>query len=275
MTRPCAYNLTRREIHYRHEAFSSGLQEAGFDVRGAPPASVKRGDCLLIWNRYMQWHDLASRFEAGGGTVVVAENGYVGPGGVSPVHMEPRSVYALARSYHNDAEVVPEGSGERWDALGVDLRPWRASGGHVLVCPNRSFGTPGRFMPSDWGEAVCRRLAKLTRREVRLRLHPGNNKPRKDLAEDLAGAWAVVIWSSSAGVHALVAGIPVICEAGHWICKGAAGKLDQVEAPPMPERRPAFEQLARAQFSLQEIANGHAFSVVMNRDDVKNKTEAA
>lgn len=266
-----AWNLTRKEIHYRHDAFTAGLRAAGYDVRSGPPQGGP-GDVLLIWNRYGEMHSLATQFEAAGGTVVVAENGYLGPGGISPHAMHPRQIYALAVGGHNGQGRIPEGGPERFAALGVDLKPWRADGGHVLVCPNRSFGIPGRMMPSAWGADVCTRLAKLTQREIRLRPHPGNGQPKKPLAADLAGAWAVVIWSSSAGVQALVEGIPVICEAPYWLCKGAACSvlsdirteiLEILVPDGMPDRLSAMQGLAWAQWHISEIEDGTAFRALL------------
>ena len=257
-----AWNLTRGDAHYRHDMFSAGLRAAGYDVQKGTPGSVGRGDALLIWNRYGDWHDRATRFEAAGGTVYVAENGYLGPGGISPHAMNPRQIYALAAGGHNGQGRIPEGGPERFAALGVDLAPWRADGGHVLVCPNRSFGIPGMMMPPGWPADVCKRLQRLTRREVRLRPHPGNEQPKKPLADDLAGAWAVVIWSSSAGVHALVAGIPVICEAPRWICREASWYIDEIDNPPQPDRLGALQRMAWAQWSIEEIASGEPFRLL-------------
>lgn len=262
-----AWNLTREAVVYRHDAFSSGLRAAGFDVcRGEPQGAP--GNLLLIWSRYGEYHARANRFEAAGGMVVVCENGYIGPGGQSPHQMQPRQVYALARGYHNDSTVIPKATPERWNALGVTLRPWRTAGNHILILPNRSFGVPERMMPSDWANHVRRRLLKLTKREVRLRPHPGNDAPRKPLADDLRDCWSAVIWSSSAGVHALVAGVPVICEAPYWIAKGAAyGGLRCVEndSPGVDiDRLPAMERLAHGQFSLAEIQDGTAFRAVLD-----------
>lgn len=261
LPKPSAYNLTRTATHYRHEVFSAGLRAAGFDVRSAMPGSVKPGDALLIWNRYGQYHEIATRCEKAGATIIVAENGYLGTDETG------QQRYALARHAHNGAGSWPVGSPERWRGLGVNLEPWRTAGGHVLIAPNRSFGTPGRIMPLTWAEDVRRRLAMLTKREIMIRPHPGNNVPKRPLADDLRGAWAVVIWASSAGVHALVAGIPVICCAPAWIAKEAAGHdLAAIENPSMPERLPVFERLAWAQFSLREIEGGEPFRRILGSD---------
>ncbi len=254
---PYAWNLTRRELHYRHDCFSQGLRNAGYEVRPGPPQG-RTGDVLLIWNRYGEYDAAATRFEREGGTVVVAENGYLrGP-------KDGGDYYALALDGHNGSGRWPVGDADRLAALNIELQPWRESGGHILVCPNRSFGRPGFIMPCDWSLHVRRRLAKFTRREIRVRPHPGNAAPKKPLAEDLRDCWAVVIWGSSAGVHALVAGIPVICESPAWICKGAVDtNLECIEKVDdrggLISRRASLESLAWAQWNLAEIESGAAF----------------
>ncbi len=263
-----AYSLIRPGPLYRHEAFLAGLKAAGWDARAARPAAPQPGELLVIWNRYGEFHELAGRFEARGGTVIVAENCYLGAGGSSPKFdiaggVRPGHYFALAKHGHNGQGEWPDGDASRFERLGVELKPWYSGsergGDYILVCPNRSFGIPGRMMRHDWGERTAERL-RGERRPVRLRPHPLNSAPEIPLAEDLAGARAVVIWSSSAGVHALAEGIPVVCEAGHWILKSAACRtLAEVDAGALPERRPAFERMAWAQWTLEEIATGMPF----------------
>jgi hypothetical protein len=254
-----AYNLTRREVHYRHECFSKGLEQAGYQVHTTRPENCKPGDVLLIWNRYGEFHDLATRFEKLGGTVIVAENGYLGK------DENGQQRYALACHAHNGAGQWNVGGPERFEALGIELKDFRWHGeGHILVCPNRSFGMPGMIMPCDWANDVAQRLKKLTRREIRVRPHPGNVPPKHPLQDDLAGASAVVIWASSAGVHALVAGVPVICESPYWICREAADKhLECIEKLEdrggLASRESVLQRLAWAQWSLAEIESGTAF----------------
>jgi len=260
---------------YRREAFEAGLRAAGYELRQIPHGAEQRGNVMVGWARYGAQAVLADRFEAAGGTYLCAENAYIWTGGVSPHHLKARPAYALARGYHNDASVVPEGSGERWDALGVTLAPWRADGGHVLVCPNRPFGAPGRAMPDGWPQDVAARLRKLTKREIRIRQHPGNAAPHKPLADDLAGAWACVIWSSSAGVHALVAGVPVFQCAPNWICTSPASlNLNMIEDPAMDDyrRESGLRRLAWGQWCITEIEDGTAFRHLLLRE---NQSEVA
>lgn len=259
-----AFNLLRSEPWYRAQAFSAGLKAAGFEVRTGVAGAARPGDLLLVWNRYWQTHDVALRFEREGGTVAVAENGYIGAGGTAPkfdVHPagpKPHHYYALGLGFHNDDTRWRDGGPERWEALGLEVKPWRVTGEHVLVLPNRSFGVPGRMMPLDWAEKAAERIRKQTRRPVRIRAHPGNDAPKRPLAADLEGAWAAVCWSSSAGVHALLAGIPVFCEAPAWSMRSAAS-AGTIDEPTLPDRLPAFKRLAFGQWRLDEVQAGIPF----------------
>lgn len=221
---------------------------------------------LVIWNRYADRHELASRFEAAGGTVLVAENAYL------DADRDNRQRYALAVHAHNGRGRWPAPGnadyGARWRALSGELRlqleTMRLDGDHVLVAPNRSFGMPGGVMPADWAETVARQLRTITRRPVRVRPHPGNDKPAVPFSADLAGAHAVVIWSSSVGVQALLAGVQVLCLAPWWICKAAShDRLADLDQHLGGDRLPALERLAWAQWGVEEISAGEPFRYLL------------
>jgi hypothetical protein len=261
-----AYSLIREQPFYRREAFAAGLRAAGYEVLHRPPERLGPETVLVIWSRYGANHELALRVEQARGRVYVTENGYLGRGGTSPkfdVHpVGPKEFhyYAIGAGFHNDSTRVPSvnDNGERFAALGVDLRPWREAGDHILVCPNRAFGVPGRMMAEGWAASMVERLKRVTKRPIRIRPHPGNNAPKRTLNDDLTGAWAVVVWSSSAGIHALAAGIPVFCDAPHWIMKDAAAS-GSIDEPVIPERLPAFQRMACGQYTVTEIASGLPF----------------
>lgn len=265
-----AYSTIRHNPWYRREAFAAGLRAAGYEVHEGWPGAGRPGDVLLIWNRYADRHDKACKFEREGGTVVVAENGYLGRGGSAPkfdVHPggpESHHYYAVALHGHNGQGEWKAGAGDRFQALGVTLKPMRRETGYALVCPNRSFGVPGRIMPADWAEKTLLAL-KQSGRDARIRKHPGNDAPRRPLAEDLAGAEEVHIWSSGSGVHALVAGIPVVCHSRYWVCKDAATEAGAPGAPDAWEakRLASLQRMAWAQWTLEEIERGDPFIMLL------------
>lgn len=261
-----AFCLIRDQPSSRADAFRAGLKAAGYEVRGAV-SSVESGDVVCMWNRYSENHEIACRVEKAGATVIVAENGYLGPGGVSPHQMDPREWYALAVGGHNGSGAHHVGGPERWNALNVELRPWRTQGDHILVLPNRSFGRPDLIMPYDWPRKVVERLQKVTGRPIRVRPHPGNGRHKTPLNADLENAWACVIWSSSAGVQALIRGTPVVCEAPAWICRKAAElRINAIDRIELPDRLEAMRAMAWAQWHVDEIATGEPFYYLLNRE---------
>ena len=133
-------------------------------------------------------------------------------------------------------------------------------GYHVLVCPQRGIGPKHYAQSSNWTTEIAARLRAVTKRPVRVRPHPGNKPPLVPLEKDLEQCWAMVTWASNAGTHALIAGIPVFFEAPHWILAAAGSRdVSRIDDPPLPDRLPAFERLACAQWTLEEIASGEPF----------------
>jgi hypothetical protein len=245
----------RRDPLYRREAFEHGLERAGYRVidRGHP---TSKRDFLCIWNRKPSDEAEASAWERAGGTVLVAENGYVGRDG------EGRQNYALSAHAHNGAGWFPVGSEDRFAALGIEPQPWRKDGAHVLICAQRGIGSRQMASPPNWHIDAAKRLLRVGTRATRTRLHPGLAPPATTLEQDLAGAWACAIWSSGSGVKALLAGIPVFYDAPHWICEGAAVRgLDDIEHPLLSDvlRLEALKRMAHAQWSVAELETGEPF----------------
>lgn len=247
-------NLIRDSPHYRREAFEAGLKTLG------EPASHEQCDLLVIWNRYGGWDVDASQVEKRGGTVLVVENGYLGN------EFAGGRWYAISRGQHNGAGTWPEGGPERWDALGVELAPWR-EGREIVVLPQRGIGRFDVAMPMNWTSDTVTKLGKLTKRPVRVREHPGVN-PCIPLAEDLADAHAVVTWGSGAALKALALGVPVYHDFPRWIGAGASLRLGMPMDAPLRSteaRLAMFRRLAWAMWPLEQITSGEAFRCILAR----------
>lgn len=246
MKRACL--LIRRNWHERTDAFESGLRRLGFAITDNP-AHPGPDDILVLWNRFRRYEKDAKAHEAAGAAVLIAENGYIGRDAAG------EKLIALARGHHNGAGIWPEPVGDRWGRFGIDLAPWRTSGEHILVLPQRGIGEEGVAMPHAWAREIEARLRKVTRRRIVVRPHPGLHNP--PFEPDFSGAHAVVTWGSGAAIKAIAAGVPVFYEFDRWIGAPAARfGIDHLEEPFLGDRMPMFQHLAAAQFTMAEIAEG-------------------
>lgn len=267
-----AFCLIRPQAPYRREAFLAGLAAAGlqlmptFDRRRCEP-----GDVLVIWNRYGDYADCADACERAGGAVLVCENGYLG------ADRRGRQNYAIALHGHNGSGTWPgiglprpAGYSARWQLLELRRANWRKGGSHILVCDQRSIGSPRMASPAGWARAAALELARHTDRPIRVRPHPASSAVRDGLvsvaplADDLRDAWAVVVWSSNCASHALLAGIPVFASAPHIVTEPAVNRgLERIERPLLGGRAEAFARLAWAQWSIEEITAGLPFRYLL------------
>lgn len=169
---------------------------------------------------------------------------------------------------------------ERFAKLGINIKPWRKSGNHVLVCPpSRLFGATWGFNADEWLRLTLKTLRKYTDRELRVRAKMSWNdvKPnmamdimgapeasvRGSLDYDLAGAWAVVTRSSNTAVEALIAGVPVFCTASCGASAMALSDLTQIESPILPDGRERWAAiLASNQWTLSEMRSGLAWRML-------------
>lgn len=243
------------------EEFLGGLRRLGYNRDPLPKSRPEPGDLLLMWNRRSVDATYAKNFEHAGGTVIVAENGYING-------RDGEKRYALALGHHNGAGRWRVGGPERFEALRLELAPWRMSGDHVLVLPQRGIGEGGVAMPMQWGHRMFVDLQRTLARPVRLRRHPGDLKKSEPYV-DLQNAHCAVTWGSGAGIKALAVGIPVFHAFPRWIGAGAASPLDgaDLERPFMDDdaRLTMFRRLAWAQFTMREIVSGDAFAWLLQR----------
>ena len=211
--------MVRTDPMYRRDACLHGLKAAGFEI--VPKLDrPKPGDCVVVWNRYGNYETEALRFESAGAAVIVMENGYLGHREDEyrkPFAANGEQLYAVALDHHNGAGRWYVGEPGRWREQGIEVKPWRTEGEHILVLPQRGIGPPGVAMPAGWPEKTVARLRTLTERKVVVRPHPGNNATQRPLGRDLEGAWCVVTWASGGGLKALCAGVPVFYGFDRWI----------------------------------------------------------
>lgn len=161
---------------------------------------------------------------------------------------------------HYQKNWIDQRPADRFQKTGVELKPWREDGKHILLVP------PGDAIAKlfDFGPLFTQMPQRLARfgREVVVSVK-GDARP---LADRLRDCWCVVTWTSNVAVEAICAGIPAFVS-NYSAAAPVAGMLDQIEylmkEPPMPRREEWAWSLAYGEFSLSEISNGYARSVVM------------
>ncbi len=242
----------RKEPWYRRDAFERMLKRHGYVIAGPEVPKVwghagrinaypkSREDMLVLWNlKRGSDENTAALWERRGGTVLIVENGYL--------QRVDKTYYAISVHGHNGSGWFPVVDEDRFSKLGFELKSWDTKPtGYALVCGQRSIGSVLMASPPAWAERHIRTLTGPTK----LRLHPGNHAPKVPLEHDLAGASECHIWSSSAGVRALVEGIPVKHYAPHWICED-------------PDRTRALHRMSHGQWHFSEIATGEPLARIL------------
>lgn len=260
MTNRIAIVKVRKEPHYRRQAIESGLLRCGYALRDKWAGHATKQDWLVLWNRKAGAEEAeAEDWERRGGSVIVMENGYL--------QKVDKSMYAISVGQHNGAGWFPVGNEDRFSALGFELKPWREDGEYVLVCAQRGIGSKLMASPPGWDRKMAAEIRKLTlcRYPVKVRNHPGNFVAKVPLTSDLAKAQSCVIWSSGAGVRALVEGVPVVFQAPHWVCENAAVRhwihTDNYVA--RDNRESTLHHMSHGQWTVDEITKGEPFARIL------------
>jgi hypothetical protein len=173
--------------------------------------------------------------------------------------------FRITRNRLQHDGVSSESNGKRLAALGIQIKPWRTTGKHIVICPQsddfmrRIVGYNG-----DWLADTQQTLALTTDRPLKIR-HWNRDKmaAAATLHDDLRDAWALVTWSSAAAIEAVLAGIPVSVS-GQSAAAPFTVKLDQLEQNTLPQlqqdRSSWAATLADNQWTINEIKTGTAWA---------------
>jgi hypothetical protein len=171
-----------------------------------------------------------------------------------------------------------DSSGDRFRSLGLRVRPWRASGDHVLI--TGGSGNYHRFAelpdPTAYATELVAAIRLRSSREIVYRPKPSwaaaapiagtrySRKPEK-LDDVLTGAHALVSHGSNSSFEAALAGIPSIVLGDGIGSIISSTSLDDIEAPLMVNdaaRQSWLNNLAYCQWSLSEMSEGKAWNHV-------------
>jgi hypothetical protein len=172
---------------------------------------------------------------------------------------------------------------ERWNQiskdLGINLKPWRTQGNHILICLQRNGGWSMRGLDViQWMNNTIKEIRKYSQRPIVVRAHPGDKKiggylkvnhnlvslsTKPDLREDLRNAWATVVYNSSPSVASILEGIPAFLtdpQPEHSQSLAVANTdISKIENPIMIDRQAWVERLSMCHWKFEELKSGAAW----------------
>jgi hypothetical protein len=163
--------------------------------------------------------------------------------------------------------------------LNLNLKPWRASGNHILFCLQRNGGwSMGGISSIDWMNKTINDIRKYSNRPIVVRAHPGDKKiksilrinhknvslsTKENLVDDLRGAWATVVYNSSPSVASIIEGVPAFLTDStpqHSQSFDVANtNISNIENPIMPDRQAWVEKLSMCHWNFDELKSGEAW----------------
>lgn len=156
--------------------------------------------------------------------------------------------------------------GDRLEQLALSPLPWQRGGRSILICPPTEF-----FMAAHgcqgWLEQTLELLQSHTDRPLVIREKPRPGETAQPLQEALREAHALVCHSSNVAIEAVLTGVPVFVAPTSAAAPVGLTDLRAIETPVFPDRRAWLAHLAYSQFSLEEIASGLAWRLLLEWEE--------
>ena len=197
--------------------------------------------------------------------VVILETGYINRGDGENHHYAVGLNGLNGRADFRNSNSPPD----RAELLGICPRPFR-TGRNVILCGQVPWDASVDHTDHIcWLARTADMLAGLTERPVIFRPHPladlppfkGMGYSKAPLKEDLFDAHAVVTFNSNSAVEALLEGVPVFAEdEGSMVWNVCNRHLKDIDYPTKHYRAQWFNDLAYAQWTIPEIAEGKAWN---------------
>ena len=200
------------------------------------------------------------------------DTGYFGN---RPNALNPNGWKWYHRIVDNDlqhGDIVPQSS-DRWDSLGITIRPWRRDGRNIIIAmPDEKACLFYDTTPEAWLESVMAQLAGRTDRPIIVRQRVADpdartRDPTSSFSAVLQGdTFAVITFNSVAATEAVISGIPVFVTAPCNAARPVANTdLARICDPwyPDPDMVHAWAcHLAYGQFHISELEDGSALHIL-------------
>lgn len=242
-------------------------------------------DAAVIWSvlwagRMTPNRTVYEYFQGSGRPVIVAEVGMIQRG----------LTWKLMR-YDGQAHYV-EPISSRVGRMGLRVSDWRIGDGctscgnsnPIVIATQRTESAQWTGMPcmTTWVTDTVEQLRAVTRRPILIRSHPRERMlttiphstidvPLRvhgtydgyDFDRVLSRAHAVVNWSSSPAVVAVIAGVPVVC-GPHSLAYDMSTPLTEIESPRRPDRTAWLERVAHTEWFTDELERGEPLAQLLD-----------
>jgi hypothetical protein len=190
--------------------------------------------------------------------------------------------YSLDSVFWNEGNYANKNANNtHWEdiskSLNLQLKPWRTSGNHILICLQRDSGWNSKgFDQQAWLNKTVKIIRDRSQRPIRIRPHPANkldwgkiinyanveisNSVNTTLQQDLNNAWVGVFYNSSSSVAAALAGVPVFVADQSAVTYDIANhNIKNIENPGMPDRQQWLWDLGQAHWNLDQSQQGFIY----------------
>ena len=167
---------------------------------------------------------------------------------------------------------------DRFDALGLEVKPWRTDGDHVLIAGSSAkyHAFYGLKDPTTFAKDIVREIRGLTDRPIVYRPKPSWREARpilktrystqpETIHQVLGNAWAMVTHGSNACFEAMLAGVPSII-LGDAVARPISSTLvADINDPHIVSdgmRMRLLRNVAYHQWTVSEFADGSAWEFI-------------
>ena len=231
------------------EAMAEGANAIDFDNSEYPKY---RGGHTIVWGLMRGAKELIDATRCAGHNYYQIDNAYFGRDIYFRVTKNGTQLTQLKR-------VDDKRYREQFHSLGLKLSSWKKKRGHqVLICASSPilyefYNTS----LDDWIDNTIVQIRKYTDRPIIVR-----EKQLQGLEHDLSNSFILVTHVSASAIDALIYGVPIITTSA-CAATPLATPIQYIETPRITANRNSlFATLACGQFTIDEMKNGQAWSIV-------------
>ena len=246
------------------DAFANGLSRHGiYPIRRPGSHRLPNADLVVFWSHKVG-HVIEHQRNFGKDYLVL-EHGYFG----DRVNKFASARFNGLNGSAQNIMFISDAPSDRWEKHEVEVKPWKCDGEYALILGQ--VDGDASLVQSGFSKRWYSEAAVIARNTfglpVRFRPHP-KSRPTTEingartlvgsLEEALDGAAFAITWNSTAGVNAVLYGVPTAACDGGSMARPVAAHFPS--GPILKaDRKPWLNHLAYCQWTKEEFASGEAW----------------